>query len=73
MSPWGGYARAKKKRIAYGKSQGYETNRSVFISATVGTWASPFWTFFADSIWRQGGDTGYHGQGDTRQQALPTR
>jgi len=30
-------------------------NPDVFISATAGTWASPFWTFYADSIWRQGG------------------
>jgi len=140
MSPWGGYAGAKKKRIAFGKSQGYETNASgysmagakyqkafrevclnmmrdngviffkfdgmgggnevtgagvgmaddidavleltralrrekpeVFISATVGTWASPFWTFYADSIWRQGGDTGFYGKGDTRQQWITYR
>jgi hypothetical protein len=140
MSPWGGYAGPKNKRIAFGKSQGYETNASgysmagakygkafrdvcldmmrehgviffkfdgmgtgnettgakadladdidavlaltgalrrenpeVFISATVGTWASPFWTFHADSIWRQGGDTGYHGKGDTRQQWITYR
>ena len=140
MSPWGGYAGAKRKRIAYGNSQGYETNRSgfsmagpkyraafrdvclnmmreqgvtffkfdgmgggnkatgakagladdvdavlaltrtlrrenpeVFISATVGTWASPFWTFYADSIWRQGGDTGFYGKGDTRQQWITYR
>ncbi|MDP6045917.1 MAG: enterotoxin [Phycisphaerae bacterium] len=140
MSPWGGYARAKNRRIAYGKKQGYETNRSgfsmagpkyraafrdaclnmmrkhgviffkfdgmgggnkatgaagrmaddidavldltrtlrrensdVFISATVGTWASPFWTLYSDSIWRQGGDTGFHGKGDTRQQWITYR
>ena len=140
MSPWGGYARAKNLRIAYGKSQGYETNDSgfsmagakygkafrdvclhmmrehgvvffkfdgmgggnettgaraemaddvdavlnltrtlrrenpdVFISATIGTWASPFWTLYADSIWRQGGDTGFYGQGDTRQQWITYR
>ncbi len=140
MSPWGGYAGAKKKRIAFGKSKGYETNASgfsmagkqygkafrdvclkmmrdngvvffkfdgmgggnkttgakadmaddidavlalaqtlrrenpeVFISATVGTWASPFWTFYADSVWRQGGDTGYFGKGDTRQQWITYR
>ena len=140
MSPWGGYASAKSRRIAYGKSQGYETNASgfsmagakygkafrdmclkmirdngvtffkfdgmgggnhasgakselpddidavldltrvlrrekpaVFISATVGTWASPFWTLYADSIWRQGGDTGYFGKGDTRQQWITYR
>ena len=140
MSPWGGYAGPKNKRIAFGKSQGYETNASgysmagakygkafrdvcldmmrqqgviffkfdgmgtgnittgakdaladdidavlaltlalrrenpeVFISATVGTWASPFWTFYADSIWRQGGDTGSYGEGDTRQQWITYR
>ncbi len=139
-SPWGGYGGPKNKRIAFGKSQGYETNANgysmagakygkafrdvclnmmreqgviffkfdgmgtgnettgakdaladdidavlaltralrrenpeVFISATVGTWASPFWTFYADSIWRQGGDTGYHGEGDTRQQWITYR
>ena len=140
MSPWGGYAGPKNKRIAFGKSQGYETNAGgysmagakygkafrdvcldmmrqqgviffkfdgmgtgnvttgakdaladdidavlaltlalrrenpeVFISATVGTWASPFWTFYADSIWRQGGDTGSYGEGDTRQQWITYR
>jgi len=140
MSPWGGYAGAKRKRIAFGRSKSYETNASgfsmagerygkafrnvclnmmrqqgviffkfdgmgggnkstgakaeiaddidavldltrtlrrenpeVFISATVGTWASPFWTFYADSIWRQGGDTGLYGKGDTRQQWITYR
>jgi len=140
MSPWGGYASVKDKRIAYGKSKGYETNASgysmagpkyakafgdvcldmmrnqgviffkfdgmgggnkatgadveladdidavleltrtlrrekpeVFISATVGTWASPFWTLYADSIWRQGGDNGLYGKGDTRQQWITYR
>ena len=48
-------------------------NPAVFISATVGTWASPFWTFYADSIWRQGGDTGFFGKGDTRQQWITYR
>ena len=139
MSPWGGYGGPKQKRIAYGKSQGYETNRNgfsmagpkyratfrdvclnmmrqngvvffkfdgmgggggtgaageladdidavlnltrelrkenpnVFISATTGTWASPFWTLYADSIWRQGGDTGFHGPGNGRQQWITYR
>jgi hypothetical protein len=140
MSPWGGYATAKAKRIAYGKTQGYETNESgfsmagrnyqqaflnvclqmmrnhgvtffkfdgmgggnrstgaeggladdidavlqltrtlraenpeVFISATVGTWASPFWTLYADSIWRQGDDINLFGEGDTRQQWITYR
>jgi hypothetical protein len=139
MSPWGGYGEPKKKRVAYGESQGYETNRQgfsmagpkyraayrdvcltmmrhhgvvffkfdgmgsgggagatgeladdvdavlnltgelrkenpeLFISATVGTWASPFWTLYADSIWRQGGDTGFHGPGNGRQQWITYR
>jgi len=139
MSPWGGYGGPKQKRIAYGKSQGYETNANgfsmagpkyraafrdvalkmmrdngvvffkfdgmgggggtgaageladdvdavlsltrelrkenpkLFISATVGTWASPFWTLYADSIWRQGGDTGFHGPGNGRQQWITYR
>jgi len=144
MSPNGGYATAKAKRIAYGEPLGYETNENgyamggpnyreafrevcrkmirengvvffkfdgmgeggtgkgttngtsgelsddihailelsrelheekpdVYVSATCGTWASPFWLLYADSIWRQGGDTGHHGQGNTRQQWLTYR
>jgi hypothetical protein len=144
MSPNGGYATAKEKRIAYGKPLGYETNDNgyamggdnyagafrdvclkmmrengvvffkfdgmgeggdgsgrtngttgalsddihailelsrdlhkedseVYVSATAGTWASPFWLLYADSIWRQGGDSGHHGQGDTRQQWITYR
>lgn len=42
-------------------------NPSVFINCTVGTWASPYWTFFADSIWRQGEDTEFAGQGNPRE------
>ena len=140
MSPWGGYGPAKQKRIAYGKSHGYETNANgfsmagarygkafrevcldmmrnqgvkffkfdgmgggnyatgvpaemaddidailhltgtlrnenpdVFISATIGTWASPFWLLYVSSIWRQGGDNGFYGQGNTRQQWITYR
>lgn len=36
-------------------------NKNVYINATVGTWPSPFWMMFADSIWRQGQDTGLIG------------
>ncbi len=139
MSPWGGYGAPKQRRLAYGKAQGYETNRGgfsmagpkyraafldsclammrdhgvvffkfdgmgagnskgasgkpaedidavldltqtlrdenpqLFISATVGTWATPFWLRYADSIWRQGGDTGFYGSGNTRQQWITYR
>ncbi|MDD9265470.1 immunoglobulin-like domain-containing protein [Paenibacillus sp. GCM10023248] len=41
---------------------------SVFINATVGTWASPYFTFYVDSIWRGGGDMGKAGTGTIRQQ-----
>ena len=36
-------------------------DKNVYINATVGTWPSPFWMMFADSIWRQGQDTGIIG------------
>jgi hypothetical protein len=36
-------------------------DKNVYINATVGTWPSPFWMMFADSIWRQGDDTGLIG------------
>ncbi|MBN2295137.1 MAG: hypothetical protein JXM70_22095, partial [Pirellulales bacterium] len=45
----------------------------IFISATTGTWASPFWTMFADSIWRQGSDVGFHGAGNNRQRWITYR
>lgn len=32
----------------------------VFINATVGTWGSPYWLMWADSIWRGGNDVGPH-------------
>jgi len=139
LSPWGGYGVPKRKRLAYGRSQGYETNCNgfsmagpkyraafrnvclkmmrehgvvffkfdgmgsgggtgatgeladdvdavlslarelrrenpeVFISATTGTWASPFWLLYADSIWRQGGDTSFHGAGSQRQRWITYR
>jgi len=51
----------------------HRENPDVYVSATAGTWASPFWLLYADSVWRQGGDTGQHGEGDTRQQWLTYR
>ena len=30
LSPWGGYGRAKKERMEYGREQGFETNQSGF-------------------------------------------
>jgi hypothetical protein len=50
-----------------------QENPEVFISATIGTWPSPYWLFYACSIWRQGGDNGLYGEGDTRQQWITYR
>ena len=46
----------------------------VFINATVGTWASPFWFHYADSIWRQENDFGSMGNmGDERDRWITYR
>jgi hypothetical protein len=42
-------------------------NPEVFINCTVGTWASPYWVMFADSVWRQGEDTSFSGKGNNRE------
>lgn len=44
-----------------------QANPSVFINCTVGTWASPYWMIFADSVWRQGEDTEFAGKGNPRE------
>lgn len=46
----------------------------VFINATVGTWASPFWFHFVDSIWRQENDFDRVGnKGDARDRWITYR
>lgn len=50
-----------------------EARPDVFINTTVGTWASPFWFRFADSIWRQENDFGQVGGGDARDQWITYR
>ena len=50
-----------------------EEKPDIFISATTGTWASPFWTLYADSIWRQGHDVSFHGAGNNRQRWITYR
>ncbi len=47
--------------------------QDVFINATVGTWASPYWVMFADSIWRGDQDFGRKGAGRARQQWVTYR
>ena len=50
-----------------------QANPDLYISATVGTWPSPFWLRHADSIWRQGADIGQAGLGDGRQRWITYR
>jgi hypothetical protein len=45
----------------------------LFINTTVGTWPSPFWLWYSDSVWRSGGDVALSGPGNTRQQWLTYR
>ena len=51
----------------------HDHKADVYVSATVGTWSSPFWLNYVDSIWRQGMDSGHHGDGDSRQQWMNYR
>lgn len=45
----------------------------IFINCTVGTWASPFWFRFADSVWRQENDWGNTGVGSNREKWITYR
>mgnify|MGYP000959732590 CR=1 FL=1 len=40
----------------------------IFINPSTGSWPSPFWLLYCDSIWRQGADTNLQGKGSARQQ-----
>ncbi len=45
----------------------------LYINLTTGTWPSPFWLFYADSIWRGGDDTEFAGVGTPRQRWITYR
>ena len=45
----------------------------LFINLTTGTWPSPFWLFYADSIWRGGDDTEFAGVGTDRERWITYR
>jgi hypothetical protein len=45
----------------------------LFVNTTVGTWPSPYWLWYSDSIWRSGRDVGYHGAGSPRRRWLTYR
>jgi len=46
---------------------------NLYINLTTGSWPSPFWLRYADSVWRQGGDMGHAGKGTVQQQWLTYR
>ncbi|MGO8697358.1 MAG: hypothetical protein ACLQVY_06540 [Limisphaerales bacterium] len=50
-----------------------EEDPDLFINLTTGSWPSPFWLRYADSLWRQGDDTGFSGKGSRQQQWLTYR
>jgi len=45
----------------------------LFINLTTGTWPSPFWLRYADSIWRAGEDHDFSGEGTWRQRWMNYR
>jgi len=45
----------------------------LYVNLTYGTFASPFWLHYADSIWRGGKDHDHAGQGTKRQQWITYR
>lgn len=45
----------------------------IFINLTTGTYPSPFWLFYADSIWRGGDDSSFAGVGTSRQRWITYR
>ncbi len=48
-------------------------NTDLYISATTGTWPSPYFLWHADNIWRGANDMGFSGKGSKRRQWLNYR
>ncbi|GAA0734541.1 cell wall-binding repeat-containing protein [Clostridium oceanicum] len=49
-----------------------EHKPDVFIYCTVGSWASPYWLWYCDSVWRDEEDQGISGEGTGRQEEIAT-
>ncbi len=45
----------------------------VYLSITTGTWPSPYWLWYGDSVWRNGDDLGFHGVGSMREKSITYR
>jgi len=50
-----------------------DADPNLYINLTTGSWPSPFWLRYADSLWRQGDDMGFAGKGSKQQQWLTYR
>ena len=50
-----------------------EAKPDIFINLTTGTWPSPFWLMYADSIWRGGEDDSKAGVGTDRERWITYR
>ena len=50
-----------------------EQEPDVFINLTTGTWPSPFWLRYSDSIWRNGEDHSFDGVGSWREKWITYR
>ncbi len=50
-----------------------EMRPDVYLSITTGTWPSPYWLWYGDSVWRNGHDWNVHGAGTARQQWITYR
>jgi hypothetical protein len=46
---------------------------ALFINLTTGSWPSPFWLRYCDSLWRQGEDTAFSGKGTPQQRWINYR
>ncbi|MEV6520549.1 discoidin domain-containing protein [Longispora sp. NPDC051575] len=47
--------------------------KDIWVNATVGTWGSPYWLWYVDSIWRDGHDASTAGAGSTSQRYVNYR
>ncbi len=45
----------------------------IYLSITTGTWPSPYWLWYGDSVWRNGHDCGVLGSGSKRRQWVTYR
>jgi hypothetical protein len=50
-----------------------EMRPDVYLNLTTGTWPSPYWLWYGDSVWRNGADADFCGEGSMRQKWINYR